>query len=263
MMPFYETKTLPINSVKHQFGYFPAHMHIDLELLYVLEGTAEVIIGNQKIILQQNDLAIIFPNTIHTFLTGREHCEILLSICNQSLFGEYSNKLIKSVPSTPVIPSSNIHPDVIYALNSLFNEYQTSKTQNLPCIKALVSLILSRTIPLLTLEKSTTLLENDMTGKVIHYVCNNFTRQLSLDLLSSELGMNKYYISRVFTKKIGISFNTYINNLRIDYAKQLLTTSNLSISEIAFECGFETQRTFNRTFNQFSSMSPLKYRNTS
>lgn len=265
MMPFYEEKSLPLYSMKRPLGYFPSHMHINLELLYIITGTAEVLIGTQKITLQQHDLAMIFPNTIHSFLQSSDNCQIMLSICNQSLFGEYTNKLIQSIPTNPIIPAQNIHPDIVYALNSLYYEYQHSKEQNqqnLPCIKALVSLILSRTIPFLHFKKSTTFLENDMTSKVIHYVCNHFTRQLSLDLLSSELGMNKYYISRIFTKKIGLSFNDYVNNLRIDYAKKLLTTTTLSILDIAFECGFETQRTFNRTFKQFCTVSPLKYRNT-
>lgn len=262
MIPFYEKKTANLYGSLNRCSPFPPHLHMDLELIYVISGHANLQIGTETITLHTNDLAIVFPNTIHSYLGSDEENKVIMLICSSDLLGEYLNRLIKYSPSFPVIYSENIHKDVVYALYSLLNELDhIASPISLGSQCALTQLILARTLPYLTLIKNTTILESDMTSKVITYICDNFTKPLSLDLLSTELGINKYYISRIFTKKIGISFNDYVNSLRIDYSKKLLTTTDLSILEIANNCGFETQRTYNRIFKGYTQIPPLKYRN--
>lgn len=59
-----------------------------------------------------------------------------------------------------------------------------------------------------------------------------------------------------------MNFSTYVNQQRIDYAKNLLISTKLSVAEIAFESGYDSLRTFNRSFRQISGISPTDFRRT-
>ena len=72
--------------------------------------------------------------------------------------------------------------------------------------------------------------------------------------------MSKYHISHLFNNKLGISFNTYINTLRINTACDLLEETDKKTTDISEEIGFGSIRSFNRAFLQIMDMSPLQYR---
>ncbi len=68
---------------------------------------------------------------------------------------------------------------------------------------------------------------------VKEYVDNHFTESINLDKISSEFYMNKYYITREFKKEYGETIFQHIIRRRIDYAKELLATTNKTIDEIS------------------------------
>lgn len=262
MIPFYENKPNSLYCSQSKMNFYPAHLHTNLELLLILDGTAKMMINNVEFTLQKNQLAVIFPNVIHSYISGSADCDAIMLICGTDYLGENFNQMLKYSPKFPVIEENSIHGDVKYAIKSMFTEYKSKTEHNKSSQKALTQLIVSRILPVVELQKNSTALEVDITIKLIRYICDNFKNELSLDLLSHELGVNRYYISRIFTNRIGTSFTDYINNLRIDFSKKLLTTSNFSIQQISDECGFETQRSFNRIFKKFLKMTPMQYRKT-
>ena len=73
--------------------------------------------------------------------------------------------------------------------------------------------------------------------------------------------MNKYYISHVFNKEIGISLPEYLNTLRIRDAIMLLKEGTMSITDIAFAVGFNTLRSFNRRFLEHTGKTPKQVKN--
>jgi transcriptional regulator GlxA family with amidase domain len=65
---------------------------------------------------------------------------------------------------------------------------------------------------------------------------------------------------RAFKREVGITFNKYVNSLRISKARQLLHENNKSMSEIAFACGYTNQYHFTRTFKRLMNMPPRSFR---
>ena len=100
-------------------------------------------------------------------------------------------------------------------------------------------------------------------GHVINYCINNYEKNLSLDLLEKELHINKYYISHIINKKLGMNFNDYINSIRVSNACIHLVQSNMSVAEISEAVGFNTVRTFNRAFAKQTGLSPRSYKSKS
>lgn len=104
---------------------------------------------------------------------------------------------------------------------------------------------------------------DDAMRRVVMHCLNNFKNSaLSLENISVELHLSKYYISHIFTNKIKISFNDFINEMRIEEACRLLKSdSKLSATQIAYEVGFGSIRTFNRAFVKFKGISPREFKN--
>ncbi len=94
----------------------------------------------------------------------------------------------------------------------------------------------------------------------IDFLNNNFLDIISRENLAITLGISPDYFSRLFKQYTGKKVQEYLNELRIKYAANMLTSSNKKIIDIAMESGFETLRTFNRDFIKQMNISPSEYR---
>lgn len=84
--------------------------------------------------------------------------------------------------------------------------------------------------------------------------------QISLDSLSKNVGVSKYYLHRLFTGLIGKTPLEYITHTRIKKAKDELQNSNKTVFELAIECGFENTSYFSNVFKKHTGYSPSQYR---
>jgi len=84
--------------------------------------------------------------------------------------------------------------------------------------------------------------------------------RISIRQLAERMGSNETYISRALNQGLGVSFNTFINGLRIEHAKRLISESNESLLEIAFASGFNSKATFNRVFRTHSGATPSAFK---
>lgn len=92
------------------------------------------------------------------------------------------------------------------------------------------------------------------------YIDQHHQEKITLDHLSQLFFINKYYLTRVFKEQFGITINTYIQQIRITHAKQLLRFTNLSIEKIANQIGIEDSNYFIRQFKQIEQITPNEYR---
>lgn len=95
---------------------------------------------------------------------------------------------------------------------------------------------------------------------VCSFIQQNFTSDLSRDLIASTIDMNPDLFSRLFNQHTGKTLPDYINSLRIAEAKKLLTETDKAISRVSIDTGFDNLRTFNRTFKKFTGMNPSEFR---
>lgn len=95
---------------------------------------------------------------------------------------------------------------------------------------------------------------------VFDYVENHDSETVTLDNVSTLLHVDKAHFCRIFKKVLNITFSKYLNYVRINHAKELLKTTNRSITEIAYAVGFVSTSYFIRQFSLYTSYTPLKYR---
>lgn len=95
---------------------------------------------------------------------------------------------------------------------------------------------------------------------VKEYLDTHYAERLSLDELSSTFYIDKYYLSKTFKSQFGLSITTYLQNIRITKAKQLLRFSAKTVEEIGYEVGLGNPAYFSRVFKNVEGVSPQKYR---
>lgn len=97
--------------------------------------------------------------------------------------------------------------------------------------------------------------------RVIEYINDNLTRNLTLAEIAHVAGMNPYYFSRVFRQAMGIPPHRYVINRRMEKAKRLLTDDEMPLVEVGLSVGFRNQSHFTTMFHKQTGVTPKAYRN--
>lgn len=92
------------------------------------------------------------------------------------------------------------------------------------------------------------------------YISRNITKKIYLTDIAGYLEVNPSYLSRVFSKKEGITLEKYIQREKVQVACNLLKFSNSTVTEIALYVGFQSQSTFSAVFKKWAGLSPTEYR---
>lgn len=245
-------------------SHFPPHLHRSMEFIYVTKGSLEVGTGTDLFHMEKGDLALIFPNLIHHFQVFEKDSRCIAMLAAPSYFGSYEDVLVDQRPEIPVIQSKDLHQDVLYVLSALDHcdqrdhNYPTQHRDTLS--HAWIQVILSRCLPLMNLQPREDFRKQDLVSKVVTYVATNFRQSLTLPQVADAVGISQFSLSRFFSRTFHQNFNHYINSVRLEHASALLVDSKDPITEILLDCGFQSQATFNRAFQNYYHMTPRQYR---
>lgn len=105
--------------------------------------------------------------------------------------------------------------------------------------------------------------QNPAIINAMQYINNHYCNNLTLEEVSSHVGLNPHYFTTLFKKELKINFSSYVLDKRIERAKYLLKSSNMPLVEIALSLGFANQSYFSSIFRKKTNMTPKEYRNTS
>ncbi|MFC5449992.1 helix-turn-helix transcriptional regulator [Paenibacillus aestuarii] len=97
--------------------------------------------------------------------------------------------------------------------------------------------------------------------KAIEFIHQHYCEELRLGRVSKSVGVNENYLSRLFRKNAGESFNQYVANLRIEESKRLLKEGN-KIIDLPEKIGYMSSVHFRRVFKKVTGVSPKVYRNS-
>lgn len=254
MRVFYEKKDLQLHAFYGDNITFPPHLHKEIEFIMCLEGEIEACCNGQSEVLKPYDFMLVFPNTIHSYSSA--NCKPILGIVSSDYLPLFKDYFIRE-PETPFIKSARTHSFRKY-VKLLAQE--SVKDNNKEMMVGYLHLILAKALKELTLLPKQTPKYDDNLPEILLYLEDNYKNTLSLTDIASHFGLNSSYLSRLLSARLNCTLTHYLHELRIGYAKYLLETSSFTITQIAFECGFSTQRTFNRTFHEIVKLSPREYR---
>lgn len=235
------------------------HLHEHIEIVLTTSGTT---IANADDILEtveSGDLFIAFPNQVHYYLDQEPVVNISIVIASPDITPEFNRIFKTMVPKSPVLRNAIGNPRIVAAVESLVQcskergEY--SETEARGCMLILLSELFKN---MELIEKGN--YDHDLAKDIISYCYENYTADISLQSIADALHISRCYISRIFSKRLHISFNDYINSLRIRKACEILKAGDMSVTEIAYVVGYNSVRTFDRCFMTVRGMTPKEYR---
>jgi len=154
--------------------------------------------------------------------------------------------------SNEILELLNCIHDEMHQLNQYYNFFVKSKIFELcglilRCLpNSLINIKIDNTkLPLIKAMKN-----------AIDYIENYFSEDISLVVAAKKANLSIFYFSRVFKDISGMNYKTYLNSVRVNKAENMLETTNKSITDIAFECGFNSIRTFNRVYKEIKGDIP-------
>ncbi len=102
--------------------------------------------------------------------------------------------------------------------------------------------------------------QSEIINKTRQYINYNFEKNISLKEMADRVHLSPNYLLKIFKKETGIAPKEYILRMRIEHAKFLLSTTNMTIKKIALECGFSDASYFSFYFKKYLNITPIEYR---
>jgi len=223
-------------------------MHQSFEIIAVASGSMDVSIGEKKKTISKNEIAIIFPNQIHSMQTS---CNSIHTLCI------FSDKFVRkfSKNRTGIVPDNNFITLPPYLFESFC---RLDSTTDVCTVAGILYMILGLFDSQASYTPPEHTYSEDLFYKIFSYIAT--AESCSMHDLARHTGYSYMYLSKLFKKVVGIPFKQYINEHKISKACHLLTTTDKSIIELSDECGYESLRSFNRNFMSITGTTPTQYR---
>lgn len=275
-MIFEHRKDLDIfrGKIEHLDSFAP-HLHRYIEYHYIVEGEQHCSVNGIDYVLKSGDFLLIFPYCIHSF---EESTAVqYFALVELDVFSKYYSILLKKLPTTFVV-SKDMLPEKINFLTDYTNSinyvgkhesmifYKDYTEENYiekyilyDALSCLIGEVLKRMV-LYDIKDAASMPNENALTRVINYCIQNYENDISLADVAENCYLESKYVSKLFTKSIGVTFTDFINERRIAKACQMLSENKKNIINIAFECGFKNQSTFNLVFKKHMGVTPRQYR---
>ena len=102
--------------------------------------------------------------------------------------------------------------------------------------------------------------DNNKISDILSFISDNALNKISIDDICEKTHISKYHLCRIFKENVGVTIGSFIKTRRLSVAKRLLTTTELSVTQIAFNCGFSDSSFFTKTFSKEFGLSPTAFR---
>lgn len=252
-------------------GYdrFPSHWHESIELLFFVNGEAEIQCSSDRMEVKNGDLIVVNSNELHQGRCISESVDYYCIIFSPALFqGRYIDvcqaKYLSPISQNQILFENKIGGDQKIAeyIHSFVLEYESKKVGYEMAVKAIACQIL---VALLRNHVRTTLTEKEYSKRmrdlnrfnlVLNYLEMHYSEKTSIDRLCAISNISRYYFCRKFRKIIGKTPMQYLNELRIGKAEAMLKNGGVNITQAAMACGFNDANYFSRLFKKYEKIPP-------
>ena len=245
------------------------HWHDYFEMEFFCEGEGVHILNGETLAVKKGTIHLLTPADFHTLYKKEEFGEMKYYNVN---FNEYalSSELVKMISEYGAPLATTVEGEDYEILRrefaALTAEYRSEKPIREMMMKNMFEKIvitfwraLTKNVP----ESKRQAPKHDSNVRfIVSYLRIHFREQVSLAALAKEVHLTPNYVGDLFRRETGVSFTDYVQRLRLNYATNLLVSSDLPIADISVQSGFHSVSYFIRTFRLASGKTPLEYRNS-
>ena len=236
------------------------HSHDFCEILYVAGGAGEAILEGKKFRLAPGDLVVVNPGTLHEERSDAKAPLrlIFLAIRDFAVPGLPAGCL--SQEKYRVLSCGEYRYKMDIYLRELLQETSSQIEFYQEISQGLVSALLVLVMRLIRINPEDEAALSQECQKIKEYLDQNFTSLITLDSLSETVYISKHYLSHLFKEQTGISPIKYLTSKRMEKACELLSETELPVSEVSKAVGYENPLYFSQVFKRVYGISPVKYR---
>ena len=249
----------------------PVHWHDEFEIIYVRSGFLTVSISGESYIGKTGDAFVVSPGNLHlmgaqtgtvdyyTFLFPLKY----ISFRTDDMLDE---KLLEPLNSGHLMICPRVKDTAKELCEQLIEIYEAKKDESESKITTQVRTKIILLQFILEMWKKGFVIENDTSGRntvekeMVSYIQQNFTEKISLREFGEQFHLSEKYISRYFKEHFHITLSQYVTYLRLEHAKQLLQDTDIPVTDVAMQSGYQNVSYFIRSFKKTYGVSPLKYR---
>ena len=249
----------------------PVHWHDEFEIIYVRSGFLTVSISGESYIGKTGDAFVVSPGNLHlmgsqtgtvdyyTFLFPLKY----ISFRTDDMLDE---KLLEPLNSGHLMICPRVKDTAKELCEQLIEIYEAKKDESESKITTQVRTKIILLLFILEMWKKGFVIENDTSGRntvekeMVSYIQQNFTGKISLREFGEQFHLSEKYISRYFKEHFHITLSQYVTYLRLEHAKQLLQDTDIPVTDVAMQSGYQNVSYFIRSFQKAYAVSPLKYR---
>lgn len=254
-MILYETKTAPLEIFPIRHHSFVPHVHSALEIVICTEGTLKTTCCRRTEVLYPGDAMVAFSHELHAYHETSEGGGVMLIVSPEKLSRFAARLSARKYENFRLARDTQL---VRLGLDSL-NAFNSACSSDI--LTGYLYLILGTILQDLPYQPITTpLADKDTFTKILEYLSTHYTEPLSLESVAERFCVNHSHLSRAFAAKLSCGYLDYLHQLRVGHGKKLLSETQNKVSDIAFECGFADQRSFNRVFKKWTGLTPRAYR---
>ena len=249
----------------------PVHWHDEFEIIYVRSGFLTVSISGESYIGKTGEAFVVSPGNLHlmgaqtgtvdyyTFLFPLKY----ISFRTDDMLDE---KLLEPLNSGHLMICPRVKDTAKELCEQLIEIYEAKNDESESKITTQVRTKIILLQFILEMWKKGFVIENDTSGRntvekeMVSYIQQNFTGKISLREFGEQFHLSEKYISRYFKEHFHITLSQYVTYLRLEHAKQLLQDTDIPVTDVAMQSGYQNVSYFIRSFQKAYAVSPLKYR---
>lgn len=235
--------------------------HPSLELIYVEEGEYYGQIDGKSFTLYAGDLAVVMPYQIHSWVQKENHHKEIVLLIDDEPFPEFRERLNSLSFKSPILRKQNVPSDlaqlILIAATPRHGVDRHEQQTMFKYVSGAILWSIFAAMPVGSVKRG----DLSQIQKIVRYVYEHYSNEdLSMAEIARHFGYNKTYLSSLINRTFGRNFKSVVNLIRLSEAKRLLAYSEHTVSDIAYQCGFNSIRTFNDVFMKQENISPTNYR---
>ncbi|MBR4060794.1 MAG: helix-turn-helix transcriptional regulator [Lachnospiraceae bacterium] len=231
------------NVTKSTYGIILEHPIPYYDFSFVLEGSMTYYVNGTKILLQKNDAIFLPPGTKRK----REPVQGIVHFVSFN-FTAVEGASFPFPQYMPNCINGNIRKLVSLYPPSYLSTFCYSKEK---CINMLNYILLELA------EASDLTSGNEHVMKILHYIEEHITENLTLQTISSKMNLSREYTSYIFKKEMGKTLTAYVNERKLLLAKELIIDGSMTLTDIASYLGYENYNYFSRIFKNNLGITPI------
>lgn len=243
------------------------HIHLGIEILFVIRGEVEVMVNQDSWHLAENDLLLINANDVHTVKGHEDNVVLLLQIPLNSI-----EQLYQDIHVCYFDCHSSKEDNGLYLLfdqiRQLLAEILIAHYQEQDGCELEINSLIYKLVTLLIRNFKTTHLghnrfiemKDDRIRDILTFIEKNYRKQMSFEEIAKRQYLSLYYLSRYFKQAVGVSFSQYVKQTRLKSAVHELLYTDHNIMKVSLNNGFPNVKAFNKAFKEKYNQTPAEYR---